>query len=166
MKNILLTARSFKLFVVLCTLFLCTFVACDKKDEPTPEKMLYGDVARPAWTAPANPDPTASMTAIIAVRTLAGVTIPDSCVGANDMLATFSGETCLGIAKKYEDSLFFLYIAQPTANSQELTANVTLRYWSAHYTNLFEAPDAFPFVNDTQQGTPENPFIPAFVVLK
>ena len=166
MKNIRLTARSFKLFVVLCTLSICTFVACDKKDEPTSEKHLYGNAARPAWTAPVNPDPTASMTAIIAVRTLAGVTVPDSCVGANDVLAAFAGETCLGIAKKYEDGLFFLYLASPTANSQEQTANVTLRYWSAHYTNLFEAPDAFLFVNDTQQGTPDNPFIPAFVVVK
>ena len=164
MKNILSPVRSFKLYVVLCTLSLCTFVACDKKNDPTPtpqEQDLYGNAARPTWTAPANPDPTASMTAVIEVQKLAGVTVPDSCVGANDVLAAFSGETCLGIAK-YEEGLFFLYITLPTANVN----TVTLRYWSAHYTNLFEAADAFPFVNDTQQGTADTPFIPAFVVTK
>jgi hypothetical protein len=172
MRNMTSPVRSFNrrklgLYSVLCILSGLTvlFAACDKKDDPTPEKNLYGDIARPAWTVPANPDPNFSMTAVIAVQKLEGVNIPDSVVSANDVLAAFSGETCLGIAK-YEEGLFFLYIAQPTANSQELTANVTLRYWSAHYTNLFIAADAFPFVNDTQKGTPDTPFIPAFVVTK
>ena len=155
MKNILSPVKSFSLFILAAALF---FAACDKKDEPTPEKNLYGNAARPTWTAPVNPDPNTSMTAVIAVQKLEGVSIPDSCVSANDVLAAFSGETCLGIAK-YEEGLFFLYITQPTANANA----VTLRYWSAHYTNLFIAADAFPFVNDTQQGTPDTPFIPAFV---
>ena len=177
MKNILSRAKNYNrrklgLYSVFCILSVLTvlFVACDKKDEPTPEKTLYGNAPRPTWTAPVNPDPTASMTAIIAVRTLAGVTVPDSCVGANDMLAAFYGETCLGIAKKYEDGVFYMYICGPTTglspNDQRPTTNISLRYWSAHYTNLFEADDAFPFVNDTQQGTPDNPFVPAFVVVK
>ena len=142
------------------------FASCDKKDEPTPEKNLYGNAARPTWTAPTNPDPNTSMTAVIAVQKLEGVTIPDSVVSANDVLAAFSGENCLGIAK-YEEGLFFLYIASPTSNSASGPASnsgaISLKYYSAHYTNLFIAANAFPFVNDTQQGTPDTPFIPAFV---
>ena len=168
MKNMTLPAKSSKrnklgLYSVLCILsaLAVLLAACDDKNKPTPtptEKDLYGNAACPTWTAPANPDPNTSMTAVIAVQKLAGVTIPDSVVSANDMLAAFSGETCLGIAK-YNEGLFFLYIASPTSNS----AAITLKYYSAHYTNLFIAADAFPFVNDTQQGTPDTPFIPAFV---
>jgi len=169
MKNMMLPVRSFNrrklgLYSVLCILSVLTvlFAACDKKDDPTPEKNLYGDIARPAWTIPANPDPNISMTAVIAVQKLEGITIPDSVVSANDVLAAFSGETCLGIAK-YEEGLFFLYIASPVTGNP---SSVTLRYYSAHYKNLFEAVNAFPFVNDTQQGTPDIPFIPQFVVVK
>ena len=154
--------RSNRLFIAGLIAITVLFAACDKKDDPTPEKNLYGDIARPAWTAPANPDPNVSMTAVIAVQKLAGVNIPDSVVSANDVLAAFSGETCLGIAK-YEEGLFFLYIASPVTGNP---SSVTLRYYSAHYTNLFIAADAFPFVNDTQQGTTAEPFKPAFVVAK
>ena len=162
MKNMMLPVRSFS--ILLLTAALC-FASCDDKNKPTPtptEQDLHGNAARPAWTAPANPDPSISMTAVIAVQKLEGITIPDSVVSANDVLAAFSGETCLGIAK-YEEGLFFLYIASPVTGNP---SSVTLRYYSAHYKNLFEAVNAFPFVNDTQQGTTAEPFIPAFVVAK
>jgi len=169
MKNMMLPVRSFNrrklgLYSVLCILSVLTvlFAACDKKDNPTPEKNLYGNAARPAWTAPANPDPSISMTAVIAVQKLEGITIPDSVVSANDVLAAFSGETCLGIAK-YEEGLFFLYIASPVTGNP---SSVTLRYYSAHYKNLFEAKDAFRFINDDHLGTIAEPFKPAFVVAK
>ena len=176
MKNMMLPVRSFNrrklgLYSVLCILSVLTvlFAACDKKDNPTPEKNLYGNAARPAWTAPANPDPSISMTAVIAVQKLEGITIPDSVVSANDVLAAFSGETCLGIAK-YEEGLFFLYIASLTSSSasgpSSNSAAITLKYWSAHYTNLFVAADAFPFVNDTQLGSPAEPYVPAFIKVK
>jgi hypothetical protein len=82
--------------------------------------------------------------------------------GVNDLLAAFSGETCLGVAQP-QDGLFFLYIAAPvTGNS----SSVTLRYYCAHYKNLFEAKDAFRFINDDHLGTIAEPFKPAFVVAK
>ena len=43
---------------------------------------------------------------------------------------------------------------------------VTLRYYSAHYKNLFEAKDAFVFRNDDHLGTVAAPYAPAFVVVK
>jgi len=147
---------------VLCTLSLCTLVGC-KKDKNEPETFI-SDKARPTWTVPANPDPSISMTAVIKVDLKAQYPdlAADFVLNANDMLAAFSGETCLGIAK-YEEGLFFLYIASPVTGNP---SSVTLRYYSAHYKNLFEAVNAFPFVNDTQQGTTAEPFKPAFVVAK
>ena len=169
MKNMMLPVRSFNrrklgLYSVLCILSGLTvlFAACDKKNEPAPEQDLHGNAARPAWTVPANPDPSISMTAVIAVQKLEGITLPDSVVSANDVLAAFSGETCLGIAK-YEEGLFFLYIASPVTGNP---SSVTLRYYSAHYKNLFEAKDAFRFINDDHLGTIAEPFKPAFVVAK
>jgi len=163
MKNMMLPVKnSNRLFIAGLIALAVLFAACDKKDEPTPEKNLYGDIARPAWTAPVNPDPNVSMTAVIAVQKLAGVNIPDSVVSANDVLAAFSGETCLGIAK-YEEGLFFLYIASPVTGNP---SSVTLRYYSAHYTNLFEAKDAFRFINDDHLGTVAEPLIPQLVVVK
>ena len=43
---------------------------------------------------------------------------------------------------------------------------ITLRYYSAHYKNLFEAKDAFVFRNDGRLGTIDEPYVPAFVVVK
>ena len=77
----------------------------------------------------------------------------------NDLLAAFSGETCLGVAQP-QDGLFFLYIAAPVTGNP---SSVTLRYYCAHYKNLFEAKDAFRFINDDHLGTIAEPFIPAFV---
>ena len=126
---------------------------CDKKEPVGPS--LNGDVPRPAWTSPSEYDYTSSMTAVVKVTNLNGQVINDSVVKAEDVLAAFSGETCLGVAE-YRDGLFFLFV---TATD----GDVTLRYWSKHYTNLFEAKDAFPYVNDTQKGTPSAPFTPSFV---
>ena len=173
MKNMTSPARNSNrrisgLCSVLCVLSVLTvfLTACDKKNDPTPtptEQDLNDNVARPTWTVPEDYDYSSSMTAVIAVHQLCGVALSDSAVGSNDLLAAFIGEECHGIAA-YDDGLFYLYIAGPTANAN---ANaVTLRYYSAHYKNLFEARDAFHFVNDANLGTVAEPLIPAFVVVK
>ena len=149
--------------LILCFSAAVLFSSCEKKES------LNGDVARPTWIAPAHSDMTSSMTAIVKVDLK--VQYPEAAEDwqrlDNDLLAAFSDETCLGVGVwKEEAGAYWLYIANPTANSQELTANITLRYYSAHYKNLFEAADAFLYVNDTQKGTADTPFIPVFVVLK
>ena len=160
MKNMMLPAKSCS--ILLCALLLLA-AGCkkDPKDEP---ETFVSNVSRPTWTAIEMPDMTSSMTAVVKVDIKAQYpqTAADFVLDNNDLLAAFSGETCLGTAHP-QDGLFFLYVASPVTGNP---SSVTLRYWSAHYTNLFEAHDAFPFVNDTQQGTPDNPFIPAFVVVK
>ena len=150
MKSIISTAKNFSLLLVAALLF---FAGCDNKNNPNPQN-LYGNAARPTWQAVDDPDLTTSMTAVIRVNTLCDQAINDTVVGEKDVLAAFAGETCIGVAE-YVDGLFFLFITSTDGN-------VSLRYYSAHYTNLFEQKDAFPFVNQTQQGNPETPYIPKF----
>ncbi|MBO4250232.1 MAG: hypothetical protein J5884_03140 [Paludibacteraceae bacterium] len=80
----------------------------------------------------------------------------------NDLLAAFSCETCLGTASP-QDDLFYLFITGPVTDNP---SPITLRYYSAHYKNLFEAQDAFSFANDAHLGTVAEPFLPAFVEVK
>ena len=155
---------------MLAVVALC-FAGC-KKDKNDPEQQtqpqqtetLAGNVARPTWTAPGVSDITSSMTAVIKVDLKAQYpeTAADWQPSVNDLLAAFSGETCLGVAQP-QDGLFFLYIAAPVTGNP---SSVTLRYYCAHYKNLFEAKDAFRFINDDHLGTIAEPFKPAFVVAK
>lgn len=173
MKNMTSPARSSNrrisgLCSVLCVLSVLTvfLTACDKKNDPTPtptEQDLNDNVARPTWTVSEDYDYSSSMTAVIAVHQLCGVALSDSAVGSNDLLAAFIGEECHGIAA-YDDGLFYLYIAGPTGNGQEAISNdqLTIKYWSARYTNLFVT-EPIPFVNDTQLGSTAEPYKPVFV---
>ena len=156
MKSMTLPVRNFSLFLIAAVLVLA---GCDKKKDVNPSQAdLYGKVARPTWTAVENPDMTTSMTAVVAVKTLSEVVINDTTVSEKDLLAAFSGEKCVSVAQ-YDKGLFFLYIPG-------MEGEITLRYFSAHYTNLFEAKDAFRFVNDTQKGTPAEPFVPALKMVE
>lgn len=152
--------RIFSLCAVFCILSVLTvfMAACDKKNDPTPtvtEQDLYGNAARPTWTVPEDYDYSSSMTAVIKVENLCGLIVKDSVVKNDDLLAAFVGEECRGVAT-YDDGLFFLYIAGPGDA-------VTLRYYSAHYTNLFVT-EPIPFVNDHQLGSVSSPYKPAFVI--
>ena len=160
--NRALVAMKKHLYVfALCALVLSLFAGC-KKSDSDPETFA-ANVARPSWTAPAQYDYTSSMTAVIKVDLKAQYPdlAADWAFKENDLLAAFSGDKCLGVATLLENGLLNLYIAGPAGDGK-----VSLRYWSAQYKNLFEAKDVFPFVNDGRQGTPDNPFVPAFVVAK
>ena len=155
---------------MLAVVTIC-FAGC-KKDKNDPEQQtqpqqtetLAGNVARPTWTAPEVSDMSSSMTAVVKVDLKAQYpeTAADFVLDNNDLLAAFSGETCLGTAQPQE-GLFFLYIAAPVTGNP---SSVTLRYYSAHYKNLFEAVNALTFANDAHLGTIAEPFKPAFVVAK
>lgn len=120
---------------------------------PQEPASLDGNVPKPSWAAPAQSDMTSSMTAVIKIAELRGQAIDPANVGEEDLLAAFVGDECRGIAH-YEDGLFFLYIAGPGEK-------VSLRYWSAHYRNLFVAPD-MDFVNDGRPGSAAEPLAPKF----
>ena len=149
---------------VLCALSVSTLVGCKKDPEKEPQKepeTFVSNVERPTWRAVEVPDMTSSMTAVIKVDLKAQYPdhAADFVLDDNDLLAAYQGEICTGIAD-LQDGLFYLYIAG--VNDEP----ITLRYYSAHYKNQFEAKDAFPFVNDDHLGTVAAPYIPAFVVIK
>ena len=147
MKNMMLPAKSCS--IILCSLLLLA-AGCKPKEEPVdPQKALYGDVARPTWTVSDDYDYTSSMTAVISMDSLV--------TSSEDVLAAFIDDECRGIAT-YDSGLFYLYIAGPGET-------VTLRYWSAQYTNLFAA-ESISFVNDAQLGSTAEPYKPDFVVAK
>lgn len=153
--------RKYISICVLCTLFLCTLVGC--KDKNAPES-FNGNVAQPAWSSPSGYDFTSSMTAVVKVDLAAQYPdiAADFALNNSDLLAAFSGDACLGVASP-DEGFFFLYIGAPI---DDTPSSVTLRYYSAHYKNIFEAKDAFQYISDTQQGTTAQPFRPAFVVHK
>ena len=165
MKNMMLPERnSKKLSLLLGRVgvgFLCALLllaaGCKTEEPVDPQQNLNGDVARPTWTVPEDYDYTSSMTAVIKVASLNGQIVNDQMVNDSDVLAAFIGDECRGIAT-YDSGLFYLYIAGPGES-------VTLRYWSAHYKNLF-ATQPIPFVNDTQLGSTAEPYKPNWVVAK
>ena len=147
-----------------CALMLL-ITGCNNKPEPKPEpENLSGEMSAPAWTNPTNYDFGSSMTAVVKVDLLKDY--PESAkewtLKPEDKLAAFMGDMCCGVAEQ-SDGLFWLYITEPENASDVL---VSIRYYSAHFRNLFEAEDAFPFQNDAHQGSVTEPFIPAFKVIK
>lgn len=163
------------LHLVACGLLLF-LSACGNDDDDTvqppatpQEETLVGNKEKPAWQNPAEQDLTVSMTAIIRVNL--NLTYPQQMAAlsnsstngqisdANDMLAAFSGETCLGVAQ-FVDGLFFLYIACPPKDAPQ---TIDLRYYSATLKNIFVAKEVCAFVADTSQGSVSTPLEPKFL---
>lgn len=166
MRNMMLPVRNYKklLLAALCSLsmvLLVLFSGCKNKEQD-PETFV-SDKTRPVWTAPEKSDITSSMTAVVKVDLKAQYPsiAADFVLDENDLLGAFAEEQCLGVAQ-LQEGYFFIYINGPAESSSQ----VTLRYYSAFYKNLFEAKDAFPFKNDDILGTIADPYIPALVVVK
>lgn len=153
MKNMMSLVRNCNL--LLLSILLLSVAGC-KKDVNEPQT-VHGNQPRPSWVVTDESNLQSSMTAIIKVTTLNGQAIDNTMVGADDLLAAFIGEECVGIAE-YKDGLFYLYLS-----AEEGT--VTLRYYSAYYTNLFEVKDAFVYRNDASIGTVSEPYCPQWVVM-
>ena len=151
------------LILTTCILLLLAAGCKSKQEEPTVED-LSGKMEAPAWANPQDYDYSTSMTAVIEVNLQADY--PESAkewiVMPDDRLAAFIGEECCGVAD-LQDGLFFLFITEPEGATD---AQVSLRYYSAHFKNLFVAADVFAFRNDDQQGSVMEPYVPNFKVIK
>ena len=130
--------------------------------QPVQPTTLYGTIEQPDWTASSSYDLASSMTAVVSVDLKAQfpTLATDFVIDENDLLAAYAGDICMGVIDPDAD-LFFLYVAAPATGAP---AVVTLRYYSAHYKNIFYAKDAFPFRNDTQLGTVNAPYSPTWIV--
>lgn len=169
-KTGLTVKRSYRLLAAgLLALAVSALALSGCKDKNAPES-FNGNVSRPTWTAPEVSDLTSSMTAVVKVDLKAQYpeTAADWTRSDDDLLAAFSGETCLGVAEWVSDAeAYWLYIADLSSlQGGDGGRLITLRYYSAHYKNLFEAKDAFPFKNDDILGTIADPYIPALVVVE
>ena len=142
----------------LSIIMLVLFAGCKDNKQP---QTLFGNLDKPVWIAPDGNNMTSSMTALVKVDLLAQNPdlAADFVLDGNDLLGAFAGEQCIGVAP-LEDGFFFVYINEPEAED----SSVTLRYYSAHYRNIFEAKNAFPYRNDDHLGTVAEPFVPAFVL--
>ena len=149
-----------KKLMVIASCALLLFAAGCKKDGQNAPDSFIGDVASPTWTVPEAYDYTSSMTAVVKVDLKAQYPgkAADWQLNDNDILAAFSGDNCVG-ASSPNEGLFFLTIV-------DAEKNITLRYYSVQYKNLFEARDVFPFHNDDHLGTIAEPLVPTFVVVK
>lgn len=171
MKDMTLPAKSCS--ILLCALLLFA-AGCKNDPEKEPEspqqeeqrapQTLNGNAGKPAWEVTKDYDMTSSMTAVVKADLLASYPdlAKDFALEDDDLLAAFSGETCLGVASP-QDGLFFLYIGAPVTGNP---SSITLRYYSTHYKNIFVATDEFSFVNDAHLGTVANPVVPKLVVVK
>lgn len=154
-----------KLFLCLLCGAVLLATGCKKNEEPQPQptQTLKGSVAKPSWAFDKKYDFTISMLAVVKVDLLK--TYPeiakDYVLKDEDIMAAFIGETCIDV-RSPKDGVFNLYMSLPI-NFNNDEKNVTLRYWSAHYTNTFEAADVFQFENDVTLGTPD-PLTPSFTV--
>lgn len=147
------------LFVILSCGLLLLAAGCNP-NPPQPEKTLKGNEAAPVWTVPDDYDFGSSMTAVIKVDLQQNFPdlATDWVLSEQDQVAAFIDNTCCGVAQQ-KDGLFWLYITLPASSS---SLSVTLLYYSVYYTNLFAAPDAFLYENDTHLGSVQEPFVPQF----
>ena len=148
------------------TLITCALMlfAAGCKDKPKEPESIIGTTERPAWTNPDDYDMSSSMTAIVKVDMTTTYTAEQLAAAnykleANDLVAAFSGDKCLGVAEQV-DGLFFLYITAP-----EDGGNVTLKHYSSVLKNLYTA-QPVAFRNDQQLGTVSEPYSPAWTVVK
>lgn len=167
------------LAVALLTVLTVSFSGCQDNNNPqdlTPFESLVGSVETPAWQSPEDYDMTASMTAIVRVdisqsftaRQLAEVKKKlgtDQVINEGDLLAAFSGETCLGVdtIKVGQTDLFFLFMA----GSNDVTAkDIQLRYYSTLLKNILIANQSFAFSNDGHIGSVKEPYTPTWAIAK
>lgn len=136
---------------------LLFLASCGKEEggnnvEPDP---MFGNITDPAWSISADYDYTTSMTAVIGVD-LQG---RDSLwtIDTADRVAAFVGDECVGLANP-SGPLFFLFIVPPQHDGDD----ITLRYYSSYYHNIFRSDTVFSFCNGSQQGTVNNPLLVVF----
>ncbi|MBO4621639.1 MAG: hypothetical protein J5635_03095 [Paludibacteraceae bacterium] len=149
------------MIIASCAMML---LAAGCKQKPVEPESIIGTTVRPVWTDPEDYDMSSSMTAIVKVDlsrtyTAEQLNAANYQQTAEDLVAAFSGDKCLGVAEQV-DGLFFLYITAP-----EDDGNVTLKHYSSVLKNLYTA-EPFPFRNDQQLGTVLEPYSPKWAVIK
>ena len=164
----MLQVKNCKVLALCALLLLAAGCKKDKEDEPpTPSSTttsITGNVAAPSWAASEDYDMTSSMTVTtkvdLSLTYASQVKSTGWEVTADDRLAAFEGENCIGLATP-EDGLFYLYVTAPKNGT-----TVTLKYYSAKVKNLFKAEETLTYSNDAIIGSVGEPFSPLWTVAK
>ena len=148
----------------LCALSFITLFGCKNKDKEPVSRSVTGNVTNVDWTAPEDHDPASSMTAVIAVDMFTLYTgeqlfAANYELTADDVVAAFAGNECVGTAEQI-NGLFFLFICAPAADEQ-----IAIRYYSSRLKHIYVS-ELIPFRNDTRLGTVSEPYTPNFIVEK
>lgn len=161
-----LTAQRSNRWLAIGLTVLCTILFTGCKDKEQEPQSLVGTTAKPAWAVPAEYDLTSSMTAVVRVDLSASFTAEQLAAAgwkhtADDLLAAFSGETCLGVATYVgECNAYWLYITAPKSGGE-----VTLRYYSASLKQFFVSSKPVPYKNDDNLGSVSAPYTPQFICM-
>lgn len=153
------------LLMASCALLL---VAAGCKEKNKPQEQITANIATPVWVAPADYDMTSSMTAVVRVDLSQKYAEQLKIVGyaqtADDLLAAFNGNDCLGVAKQ-QDGLFYLFITSPATTGEGKVTDFTIRYYSAKLKNIFES-ESFAYYDDGTLGNIGTPCVPVFRIAK
>lgn len=167
-------ARNFSM-IALCAVLLLA-AGCKDKNAPQIES-LNGAVNTPSWQSPKIYDMTSTMTPVVKIDFTQSFSseqlaeIKDKMTDGQiahegDLLAAFSGNTCLGVDTLNADQsgLFYLFIS--TVNG-ESAADIQLRYYSTQLRNIFITNESFTFSNDGTLGSSVNaPYTPTWRIDK
>ena len=144
-----LQARNFSLCLLALAVSIFALTGCEKKNDPFHKK---GNTPDPHWTVETAQTMPISMT----------VTVRVEFANSEGSLAAFIDDTCCGVAE-YVNGLYYLYI---TPLTEDGGGEVKLRFYSPDLKRIFKAKETFPFINNEQIGTPNDPYTPEWTVDK
>ncbi len=150
--------------IAISLLTVVTVFMAGCKDQNAPLS-LVGNKPQPTWQAPAEYDLSTSMTVILKVSltpsfTEAQLVAANYQHSADDRLAAFEGETCLGVGEyKAQYNAYWLYIDAPQNGDK-----VTIKYYSAALKNIFVATEALVYSSHGMIGSISEPYTPLWVI--
>ena len=151
----------FMMMVACAAMLLATGCKDEKQNQA---ESIIGNVSKPTWVAPESFDMSSSMTAIVgidltSVYTAAQLEAVKYERSADDLLAAFAGETCLGVGKWLEEGdAYWLFIAAP-----ENADAVTIKHYSAALKHVFVS-ESIPYSNGAHLGSVDEPYNPKWTV--
>ena len=111
----------------------------------------------------ANPNWTFTDKAEYSVSMTAAVQLPENLnpfLTKDDQMVALVGEEIRGVANLY-DGIFYIQILA----AEDEVVNITFQYWSAKTQYKYLGTEVFPFKQDTQLGTPDNPLVINFIAI-
>ena len=164
-NNMMFQLKKMRLLgLVLVAMMSVAMISCKKDSKDEPSYSINGNVSTPTWAVSDEYDMPSSMTVTTKVDLSISYASQAAATGwtvtADDLLAAFDGENCIGLAKA-KDGLFYLYVTAPKSGS-----NVTLKYYSAKLKSIFRSEQTLVYRNEGIEGTVAKPYTPSWIINK